>query len=275
MRLIAVTGLALSGLMLSGSALACETVLDPQQVQVFHPGKYCLSANRSLPIEIQGSDIELDCRSRSLIAPPGGGASPAGIRAHGDNLIVRNCRVDGFERGIELDARGASQLVNNTVLRARQAPLLVHGRHDPLATPIRVTGNRIFGYYDTEPSWGSHAAVQVIGLNRAILSNNVVAGFRDGRRGLWLADAPDTQLIGNQFLDFAGVDRMIQFDRSPRARVVHNTIMQSEPGLPHGMTGAVDATCVENVFVNTQRSGFSECAVTRHNVERPLPPPGP
>ncbi|MEI2455428.1 right-handed parallel beta-helix repeat-containing protein [Lysobacter firmicutimachus] len=275
MRIIAITGLALSGLMFSASAFACENVLDPQQVQVYHPGKYCLSANRILPIEIQGSNIELDCRSRSVIAPPGAGAGPAGIRAHGENVIVRNCRVDGFDHGIELDARGASQLVNNTVVRAKQAPLLVHGNRDPYAEPIRITGNRVFGYFDVEPAWSQQPAIQVIGLNRAILSNNVVAGFRGGRSGLMLVDAPDTQLIGNQFLDFEGSDRMIRLEQSPRARVVHNTIMQRDPSVLQGIAGAVDATCVENVFINTQRSGFSECAVTRHNVERPLPPQGP
>ncbi|MBT2745024.1 MULTISPECIES: hypothetical protein [unclassified Lysobacter] len=58
-------------------------------------------------------------------------------------------------------------------------------------------------------------------------------------------------------------------------RVVHNTIMSREPTVAQGISGAADATCIENVFINTQRSGFSECAVTRYNVEQPAPPQGP
>ncbi|MGO4260907.1 hypothetical protein [Lysobacter sp. TAB13] len=283
MRLIPIAGLALTGLMLSANALACDTILEPTRVAINGPGKYCLSANRSLPIEIFGSDVELDCRSRTLTNPavnggPGGGA-PYGIRVNpGTKVTVRNCRVDGFPIGIDMAAQSGGQLLNNTVLRAQDTPIMFHGQGnngDPLAEPNRIVGNRIVGYVNNgsqPPNWGP--AMRLIGLSRGVISSNVIAGY-SGQTGLELMESPDAQLISNQFLDFHAVNRMIRLEQSPRVRVVHNTIMSREPNVAQGISGATDATCIENVFINTQRSGFSECAVTRYNVEQPAPPQGP
>ncbi|MEH6414053.1 right-handed parallel beta-helix repeat-containing protein [Pseudomonas sp. CGJS7] len=279
MRLIPMAGLALTGLLLSANALACDTILDPQRVTIFGPGKFCLSANRSVPIDISGSDVELDCRGRTLTnRPANGGPAGAvfGIRVSpGTKVTVRNCRVDGFPIGIDMNTQAGGQLLNNTVLRAQDTPIVVRGdNHDPSAEPNRVVGNRVIGF----PSDGMQPsppgpALRLLGLPRAVISNNVVAGY-NGNVGLELWDSADAQLIGNQFLDFDS-SHMIRLNQSPRVRVVHNTIMSRQGGVIHGLSGAVDATCVENVFVNTVRSGFSDCAVTRYNIERPQPPTGP
>lgn len=276
MRLIPIAGLALTGLMLSTSAFACDTIVSPQQVSIYGPGKYCLSANRSLPIEISGPDIELDCRTRTITNPSPNGGGPTGIRINsGDKVIVRNCRVDGFPIGIDMNVQSNAQLLNNTVLHARDVAIMVHGNNgnnDPLSEPTRIVGNRVIGYpngNDPSPSWGP--ALRAIGLGRAVISNNVVVGH-NGPVGLELFESPDAQLISNQFLDSSAVDRMIRLEQSPRVRVVHNTIMSRQPNVAFGLSGASGATCVENVFINTIHSGFSECAVTRYNVEQPLPP---
>lgn len=274
MRLIPIAGLALAGLMLSTSAFACDTIVSPQQVSIHGPGKYCLSANRSLPIEINGSDIELDCRSRT-ITNPNFNNGPVGIRVNpGQKIVVRNCRVDGFPIGIDMNAQSNAQLLNNTVLRARDVAIMVHGdnNNDPLAEPTRIVGNRVIGYpngNDPSVSWGP--ALRAIGLSRAVISGNVVVGH-NGPVGVELFESPDAQLISNQFLDSNAVERMIRLEQSPRVRVVHNTIMSRQPNVVFGLSGASGATCVENVFINTIHSGFSECAVTRYNVEQPLPP---
>ncbi|MGH8082566.1 MAG: right-handed parallel beta-helix repeat-containing protein [Lysobacter sp.] len=280
MRLIPMAGLALTGLMLSANAFACDTIVEPTRVSINGPGKYCLSANRSFPIEIYGSDVELDCRSRTLTnrsADGGpGGPSSVGIRVGpGSKIIVRNCRVDGFPIGIEMNAQSGAQLLNNTVLRSQDVAIAVHGGNgggsDPMAEPARITGNRVIGYNNSS---SSGPALRLMGLSRAIISNNVVAGYR-AATGLELFDSPDAQLISNQFVDFQGAYQMIRLQGSPRVRVVHNTIMSREGNVMQGISGAADATCLENVFINTLRSGFSECAVTRYNVEQPLPPQGP
>ncbi|SDX62399.1 right-handed parallel beta-helix repeat-containing protein [Lysobacter enzymogenes] len=275
MRHLANTGLALAGLLLSANALACDTILPPTQVGVHLPGKYCLSANRSLPIEIDGADIELDCRSRTLAsAQPGN--SETGIRVRGGNkVVVRNCRIEGFAVGIFLEARSGAQLLNNTVLRAQFTPIVARGEYfqggpiDPQIEPVRIVGNRVIGYGQggtTNPG----AALIVQGLPRATISNNVVAGF-SGPTGLELVESPDAQLTGNQFLDFSRGDRLLRLQNSPRARIVHNTIMSRQPTVFEGLSGATDATCVENVFINTVRSGFADCAVARYNVEQQSP----
>lgn len=149
MRLIPIAGLALAGLMLSTSAFACDTIVPSQQISIHGPGKYCLSANRSLPIEISGPDIELDCRTRSIINPSPNGGGPTGIRINsGDKVIVRNCRVDGFPIGIDMNVQSNAQLLNNTVVRAQDVAIMVHGinNNDPFAEPTRIVGNRVIGY---------------------------------------------------------------------------------------------------------------------------------
>lgn len=277
MRLTSKTGLALAGLLLSANALACDTILPATQVGISAPGKYCLSGNRSLPIEINGPDIELDCRTRTLTNPSTGGGPGGGVGIMvrgGGKVVVRNCRVDGFANGIQADVASGAQLLNNTVLRAQDTPIIVHGNPfqgppGPPAEPVRIVGNRVIGYDSGQPAnWGP--ALRVHGLPGAVIANNVVAGYR-GRGGLELGESPDAQLTGNQFLDFETGHRMIQFMNSPRARVVHNTIMSRQP-IGEGLVGAVDATCVENVFINVLPSGFASCSVARYNVEQ-LPQP--
>ncbi|UZW63173.1 hypothetical protein [Lysobacter enzymogenes] len=278
MRSTSKTGLALAGLLLSANALACDTILPANQIGISAPGKYCLSGNRSLPIEINGTEIELDCRTRTLVNPSTGGGPGGGVGIMvrgGGKVVVRNCRVDGFANGIQADVGSGAQLLNNTVLRAQDTPIIIHGNPfgppDPQAEPARIVGNRVIGYGGDQANWGP--ALRVHGLPRAVIANNVVAGYR-GHGGLELGESPDAQLTGNQFLDFEAGHRMIQFINSPRARVVHNTIMSRQP-IGEGLTGAVDATCVENVFINVQPSGFAGCSVARYNVEQPQPPTGP
>lgn len=271
MRLIPIASLALTGLMLSSNAFACDTILGPSQISINSPGKYCLSANRGLPIEVNGSDIELDCRGRTLASggPVGGGAQ-VGIRVNfSGKVIVRNCRIDGFPIGIDANTQSGLQLLNNTVLRSQDTPIAVHGGfNDPQVEPARIVGNRVIGYGTnggSQPNFGP--ALRLVGLARAVISSNVVAGY-NGPTALELFDSPDAQLTSNQFLDAQGVNRMIRLEQSPRARVVHNTIMSRNPTVAEGLSGSTDATCVENVFINTVRSGFSDCVVTRYNVEQ-------
>lgn len=281
MRIVSKAGAAVAGLLLSASALACDSIVPAQQTVLQTPGKHCLSANRSLPIRIDGSNIELDCRSRSIVNPNPGFGDRVGIETRpGDNVIVRNCRVDGFEAGIQMDVGSGAQLLNNTVLRSPGVPIIVHGNPfqgppGPQAEPARIVGNRVLGYerYPGQPANGA-PAISVHGLPRAVVANNVVAGY-SGQSGLSLGESPDAQVTGNQLLDFDHGRELIRFANSPRPRVVHNTIMSREQNAIYGLAGAVEATCVENVFINVAQSGFGDCAVARYNVEHPRPPSGP
>ncbi|QWP75202.1 hypothetical protein J5226_16410 [Lysobacter sp. K5869] len=273
MRSIHKAGLVLACALLSANALACDTVVPPQQGSLFGPGKYCLNANRSASLELMGSDIELDCRGRTLTRPQNSGAA-VGIRVNpGDRIVVRNCRIDGFPVGIDMSANAGSQLLNNTVLRAADAPIVVRGgppSGDPQAEPMRIVGNRVVGYESGQPI-GPGVALRVMGLPRAVIANNVVAGYT-GSGGLELSESPDAQVTGNQFIDFSAAQQMIHLMHTPRVRVVHNTIVSAQPAM-YGLVGADDATCVENAFVNVRSSGFERCPVARYNIDR-APAPG-
>ncbi|QQP97315.1 right-handed parallel beta-helix repeat-containing protein [Lysobacter enzymogenes] len=258
-------GLALACLAGAGSALACDTVLDPDRRFIDQPGKYCLAADRTAPVAILADNVELDCAGHRLTWTPGDGNDGIGVHLRrGDKATVRNCRLYGWSYGILVSERGNAQVINNTV-DAGGIGIAVQGSDRPQDENARLIGNRIF-YYG--PGNGANAAIEIQHAAKPVLINNVVAGFR-GWSAIWLDRAPDARLTGNQLLDLnEGGSAAVRMEYSPRAHLVHNTAMLRRGLSGRGLVGALDATCVENVFINTSPSGFDECSVKRDNVEQ-------
>lgn len=275
MRTILFSGLALSAAMFSANALACDTVVSAANPYISAPGKYCLARNLDVPIVIAGGDIELDCKGRTLANPGPSGNGPAAITVDSwSEVTVRNCRIEGYSLGIHLRTRSGDQLLNNTVVRPFDAGIVIVGDTPPDGEAARVVGNRVIDYGNPNVSpW--REAIRITMAPRTVVTNNVVAGYNGG--GLLLESSADVQVTGNQFLDFPdNTPQIIELRQSPRARLVHNSIMQRTRSGVQGLIGGSSATCIENVAINTARSGFSECAVTRYNVEEPSPfPPQP
>ncbi len=265
MRIFMRTGLALACLIGAGSALACDTVLDPQQRFIDQPGKYCLNADRNQPIAILADDVELDCRGRTLSWTPNDGNDGVGVHLRrGDKAVVRNCRLQGWSYGILVSERGNAQVLNNTVVDGGVG-IAVHGSERPEDENARLIGNRIFYYGQGQ---GADSAIAVQHAAKPVLTNNLVAGFR-GWSAILLDRAPDAQLTGNQLLDLnEGGSAAVRMEQSPRARLVHNTAMLRRGIDGRGLVGAVDATCIENVFINTVAPGFQQCSVRRYNLEQ-------
>lgn len=275
MRFISFAGLALATLMCTNAAFACDTVLPTTQRDINSPGKYCLSANRTQPIHISGDNIELDCRGKSIVDTSQGANGPIGIMAVSNgNVTVRNCRIESFLEGIHLRSRGGDQLVNNTIVQPREGGIMVFGEYanDPEAVAPRLTSNRVVDYGNQQQTGpGRRAAIEAMMVPRAVFASNVVVGYRDGA-GVVVDNSADVQLNANQFLDFPdNTWRIVELRQSPRARLAHNSIMLRQRGGTQGVIGAAGATCIENVAINTARSGFADCAVTRYNVEEPAP----
>ncbi|KRA20630.1 hypothetical protein ASD69_04760 [Lysobacter sp. Root604] len=268
MRVVPTLGLALSGLLCSTSVLACDTVLAADVYVIDAPGKYCLNANRDHPLTIDASDVELDCKTRTISrGDQQNGHIGIEVRRH-DNVTVRNCRVDGYPVGIEMLIERNGQLINNTVSNAGQ-PIFVSGSRDPQGS--RLTGNRVVGYErqgHEVPAWTP--AIEVWDLPKSQLINNVVVGYR-GNRGILMMRSPESQLTGNQMLDFlAEADGVISMQESPRTRLVHNTIaLQTVRGRSAVSSDTNDHTCVENIVVNAMGGGFEICGVSRFNVVQP------
>ncbi|MEG3788715.1 right-handed parallel beta-helix repeat-containing protein [Lysobacter sp. CCNWLW3] len=271
MRFIPFAGLTLSGLICCTSALACDTVLTPDVITISESGSYCLNANRDRPILITASQVELDCKGRTVSRRPDSTSEYIGIRADlGDGVTIRNCRVDGYRSGITMTVERSAQLINNTVLNSTEIAIGVAGSRDPGPPGIRLTGNRVIGYKlgdDAYSVWTP--AFDVWDAPGVQLINNVVVGYR-GARGVLLKRSPDAQLTGNQFLDFmVEASGVIALDESPRARLVHNTVAMDRVRAREAFyANTADHTCVENIAINTQGWG-SGCAVSRHNIEQP------
>ncbi|ALN80363.1 right handed beta helix region family protein [Lysobacter antibioticus] len=275
MRSFLFSSLALSAAMFSANAFACDTVVTSANPHIMAPGKYCLTRNLDVPIVITGGEIEFDCKGRTLANPDPNGGGPAAITVDSwSKVTVRNCRIEGYSFGIHLRTRSGDQLLNNTVVRPYDAGIVIIGDSPPDGEGARVVGNRVIDYGNPNISpW--REAIQITMAPRTVVTNNVIAGYNGG--GLLVDRSADVQATGNQFLDFPdNTDRIIELRDSPRARLVHNSIMLRTRSGVRGLIGGGSATCIENVAINTAPSGFSECAVTRYNVEEPSPfPPQP
>jgi hypothetical protein len=113
------------------------------------PGHYCLNKNfsqvfTSAAINIAASNVVLDCNDHAVTQTGLSGVS--GVYASNrSQLIVRNCRLNGFGRGVSLfeSAAGQSQgnqILDNAVRGAQLAGIQVAGSNNVIAGN-QVTGN--------------------------------------------------------------------------------------------------------------------------------------
>ncbi|WP_363797193.1 right-handed parallel beta-helix repeat-containing protein [Lysobacter firmicutimachus] len=273
MRIVSRAGFALAAVFASASAVACDFVLQPDQRDIYAPGKYCLFADRDLPIEIRSDDVELDCRGRLLGNGAGSSWDAAVTIAPRRGVTVRNCRIEQWPRGVYVDRASDTQIVNNTVLRPQSVGVLVQGNDLAEGDGVRLIGNRIANY-GNQGALQPVTAIRLQGANRLEAVNNVVAGF-GGEGVVHVEHSADVRLTGNQVLDFeSGVGSAFYLDRySPRTRLVHNTVTALRPYNVRGIEGdgVRDATCIENVFVNTTPSNLEQCASKRNNIEQLSP----
>lgn len=271
MRLIPFAGLTLSGLLCCGAATACDTVLTPDVSTIDASGNYCLNANRDRPIRITASQVELDCKGRTVSRRADLQGEHVGIAVELSNgVTIRNCRVDGYRSGITMTVERDAQLINNTILHSYEIAIGINGSRQPGPPGIRLTGNRVIGYWRGDDDYSVWTpAFDIWNAPGVQLVNNVVVGYR-GARGVLLTRSPDAQLTGNQFLDFTvEASGVIALHESPRARLVHNTVAMDQVRAREAMySDTADHTCVENIAINTQGWG-SGCAVSRYNIEQP------
>lgn len=265
MRLFVSVALAATAYCFAAPALACDTVLAPDLRYIDAPGKYCLAANREESIVINASDVELDCRGRTLTRRTDQPSASEGILLrYGARATVRNCRLVGWNQSMVVDRYPDAQLLNNTIVADGPA-ITVYGTGRPEGDGLKLIGNRI-SYYDARN--GSDRAIEVSESHKAALTNNLLAGFRGGD-AILLQRAADAQLTGNQLLDLnEGGGVAVRMRESPRARLVHNTVMLRRGVAGRGLVGAVDATCIENTFINVVHAGFEQCVAWRHNLNQ-------
>ncbi|MGH8082567.1 MAG: NosD domain-containing protein [Lysobacter sp.] len=265
MRMLLLAGSAIASLCFSPAIrAACEHILAPPLREISTPGSYCLDANRDQPIVIRANDVDLDCRGRTLTHRDDEPWANYGVHVDRvSNVTVRNCRLQGWNTSIALDRPTNVELINNTI-DADGPAIGVFGDDRPDGA-VRLTGNRIF-YYNARN--GADTAISVNHTPQPVLTNNIVAGFR-GSTSVYLNRSPDAQLTGNQFLDLnEGGAAAVRIEQSPRARLVHNTVMLRRGVDGRGLVDADEATCIENVFINTVHSGLERCVVRRYNVEQ-------
>lgn len=129
----------ITALMVFG-ANACEPVATaPASLS---DGVYCLvgdvTASGAFAFSL-GQDVVLDCRGHRITDSAGTGDT--GIKASGDNIVVKNCVVDGFLQQLHFDGTTTNyRIIDNVFVNARSSPesfaIGVDGRQGLIARNI-------------------------------------------------------------------------------------------------------------------------------------------
>ena len=115
---------------------ACEPVsIAPATLS---NGVYCLvgdvDASGAYAFSL-GRDVVLDCRGHRITDPTGTGE--AGIKASGDNIVVKNCVVDGFAQQLYFDRATTNyRIVDNVLVNARSFSIGADGGQGLIARNI-------------------------------------------------------------------------------------------------------------------------------------------
>ena len=153
------------------------TAIEALPATITTQGVYCLKQDLStgmasgFAIRIAANNVTLDCNGWKLGGLAGGQGSTAyGIFA-GDrvNVVVRNCNVRGFYRGIVLAGiEGGYHLVEDN-----RVDLSPHVGIDVEGDGSTIRGNRI---YDTGPTPGFHRSVGIDTYGAIDIIDNTIMG---------------------------------------------------------------------------------------------------
>jgi hypothetical protein len=261
----------------------CTAYITSVPFDINSPGHYCLRGDLTTTsfrgVNIQSSDVTLNCRSRA-ITTTNRDAGSDGIVVMGElsNVTVQNCRVNNFDRGISGGFSGNNlQVMNNHVDNSISAGISVWGHGTrvasnrvtnthhfpgqqsiginllPFSPEVSATGQELINNV-VASSYGSDQVVgiQISGATNPRVANNVVADLRPDAAGyavgLWLsgwaqgADTTGVVLVNNSF-------------------VSRGSSMQGMWGQPQ--------VCRGNVAIGVSPGTFAACISNIDNTEIP------
>jgi|SRR5688572_1374362 len=244
------------------------------------PGSYCLNSNHttaySYGIQIQASDVRLDCKGHAINRSVRDGGSD-GITATSDlqNVTIQSCRIDNFDRGVNVGYRGRNfQLLNNHVDNALSIGISVWGHG------ARVVGNRVTNTHNIpgQYSTGIHMLPfePSVSATSQVVMNNVIAGSSGDAQvvGLHVSGSASPQVTGNQILDLQVADGgygmslwlsdWAQGAHTTGVKFINNTLMSRNPDVL-GVVGQPEL-CVNNIAIGLDNAGLSSCLAGQGNT---------
>ena len=261
----------------------CTAYITSIPYDINSPGHYCLKANLTTDsfrgVNIQSSDVTLNCRNRSMtttVRSPGSD----GIVIMGElsNVTVQNCQVNNFDRGINGNYRGTNlQVLNNHVDNAISSGISVWGNE------TRVVNNRVTNtqHLPDQQSVGINLLpfepeTSAVGQE---LINNVVAGSRGNNQiiGIQISGATAPRVVNNHVIDLqpAGsgwavgmwLSGWAQGATTTDVSLINNTFSSRDP-VTQGLWGQ-PKLCRGNIAVGLSQSGFANCLTNTGNTEIP------
>ena len=265
------------------AANPCTAYITSLPFDINSPGHYCLKANLTTDsfraVNIQSSDVTLNCRNRSMTTTNRTGGTD-GVVIMGDlsNVTVQNCTVNNFDRGINGNYRGTNlQVLNNHVDNAISAGISVWGNQ------TRVVNNRVTNtqHRPDQQSVGIHLlpfAPETSAVGQELI-NNVVAGSRGNNQiiGFEISGSTAPRVVNNHVIDLQPVNGgwavgmwlsgWAQGATTTDVSLINNSFSARDP-VVQGLWGQ-PKLCRGNLAVGLSQSGFANCLSSVDNTEIP------
>jgi hypothetical protein len=244
------------------------------------PGHYCLKQNISTnlinAIDIQSSNVSLDCRGRSIthtdpnndaFGVVGGGFGPV------HDVTVRACKIVNFATGIAFSpGTERVEILSNDILQPALDGIVLWGSNS------RIVGNSILnandrmglGHVRNITATAFEPGVRSVGN---VITNNVVAGS-SGAPAVWgirVDMAVDVLVSNNQIVDLkpnaGGFAHSISIDASDSARVISNVMMSRSDNVVGVVAG--NSLCTRNIAIGLSNDGYVWCTTSVNNSTVP------
>lgn len=242
------------------------------------PGAYCLvghlskSLSSGAAVSINANDVRLDCNGFAMINTSSAGSAVGILSAARNNLVVENCRVKGFYKGIVIDPKSSDIAIrDNVVQNARYIGIMVWSSRS------QVTGNTVA---DMSYASGTAQGIYVAPYSPTSTSQNIVV---KGNRVVGISgmtniqgiriDRAEAPLVADNYVgglapNASGKAYGIMVNDSGRAIVKGNTIA-SNTGLnliALGLATVNGGVCLGNSFAGAKTFGLGSCSYSKGNI---------
>lgn len=259
---------------------SCTAYIDALPYTINSPGHYCLRANLSTghfnAILVNASDASLDCRNRVIELQAGAdprGAEGVRVGPGAHDVIVENCIVRGFDRGIVTPFDTANLAIQNNRVE-RFLSIGIHAGGDGL----NVVNNRVTGGGSLD---NATTGIWVMGTparpaTGQVVMNNLLAGLHGIQvTGISAFATTGLRLINNHVMGMrtngnAGwVYGIVAYGGGlSNLQVINNSVSAMSPDqLFYPMyADPVPALCRGNTVYNHGSIPFLGCATSVDNV---------
>ncbi len=181
----ATDGISPTGRMVQVTVLDTQVCVTPYDGLVIDRDATLCPGVHSVPKGIKVGNVTLDCNGATLA---GSGGDTKGISATGRDIMIKNCKIQGYRIGIQLEHADGPVVQGNTMTSS-----MYQGINMQDTTDAQITGNTFSYIYD-------------IGVYGYQSSWNVIQGntFQSDGKAVYFDTCADNVVRGNRLLDTKG-----------------------------------------------------------------------